>query len=152
MENRADVPGSSPSESIIVKQVGTRVWILRALGPLEGEAVSALRDAFREVLARGATDVVVDLGATSIISSVGARAVASMSDSMRSLSGALWMAAAWQEEDGYTLRPIQGPAPAAFLGISPALDRALLGDYDVDNDMNGDGLVSEAAVGGRKQR
>ena len=116
------------SEPLSVKRVGATVWIFRLLESLEHRAVPALREAFREAIERDANDVVVDLAIVGSVSDEGAAALAEMADLMRDRSGALWIAAPRPEGDGYTLRPVQEPAPDGLAGVSPALDGALAGE------------------------
>lgn len=116
-----------PAGPLTVQRVGTDVWILRLLESLEQDAVSALRDAFGEAIERDATDVVVDLGAVAIVSVEGAAAIAAMADLMHGRKGALWVAAARSDGDGYTLRPVHEPTREGLVGVSRALDDALAG-------------------------
>ena len=113
------------SEPMSVKRVGASVWILRLRESLEQRAVPALREAFREAITRDANDVVVDLATAGSVSVEGAAALAEMADLMRGRSGALWIAAPSLEGNGYTLRPVQEPAPDGLAGVNLALDDAL---------------------------
>lgn len=112
---------------VVVRRVGDAMWILRVLESLEDGTVSALHNAFRDAIERDATDVVVDLGTVSTVSAEGATTLATMVDFTQSRNGALWIAAAWPDGTGYTLRPIHEPAPAGLIGVSAALDRGWRG-------------------------
>lgn len=113
------------AERLVVRRVGGDVWILRLLSPLEGATIPALRDGFSEAIERDAVDVVVDLGAAVTVSTEGAELLAGFAELLRNRRGALWIAAAWRDGAGYTLRPIHEPGAAGLSGVSPALDSAL---------------------------
>ena len=111
--------------SVVVKRVGERSWILRPKEALEGGTVDVLRDTFLEAVDSGAQDVVVDLSDADTIAGEGAATLVAMADSMLGRGGVLWVAARWADGAGHTLRPIEEHGPDALLGVTPALDVAL---------------------------
>lgn len=130
MKTTAYAVGVQP---VAVKRIGSGVWILRLTGSLRASATSAVRDAFGRAIEQDATDIVVDLSRAATVSSEGAAQLVTLASVMRDREGSLWIAAAWPDEAGVTLRPIHEPEPAGLLGISAALDRAL-GGMDGESD------------------
>lgn len=121
----AESTGGTEECELAVTRLNAGVWILRLLEPLEGSALIALRETLRDAFASDVHDVVVDLGSVVGVSVDGAATLAVAAEIMRERGGALWVAAAWEEGAGYTLRPVNEPARGGLAGISPALDRAL---------------------------
>ena len=116
---------NGPPNALVVRQVGTSVWILRPRHALEGRLVGVLRDAFLEAVDSGAQQVVVDLSEVEMIAPQGAATLVAMADHVLARKGAFWLAATWLGGTGPALRAIEEHGPDALRGLSPALDSAL---------------------------
>jgi anti-anti-sigma regulatory factor len=116
-----------PVGALAISRIGPSAWILRVVESLETRAVPALRETFRTALENDAHDVVVDLPTAAAVSPEAAAALAEMAETMSARGGALWIAAPRPGGDGYTLRPVQRAAPDGLVGVSRALDVALVG-------------------------
>lgn len=116
---------SSPvTQRVSTTQVGTSVWILRPEAPLELEVLSYLRRAFRETLAGGARDVVVDLSYGFTFGKGAAATLAAMADEMIARDGVLWISVPWPDGNGFTLRPIRNSGTDGLADVEAVLSGA----------------------------
>lgn len=95
------------TDRISTTRVGTSVWILRPEESLGEEALDDLRRAFREILAQGARDVVIDMSVDVALTASATAALGAMADTMIARDGVLWISSPWSEGEGFTLRPIR---------------------------------------------
>jgi hypothetical protein len=108
-----------------VTHVAGAVWMLAPHAVLVGETAAALESAYREALALGARDVVVDLGRHCPIDSDGASAIVGMAREMLERGSSLWLASTWPDGRGHTLRPLREVGLEHMRGVSGELDEAL---------------------------
>lgn len=105
-------------------RVGTSVWILRPETALERETLGDLRRAFRETLAQGARDVVVDLSYGFTFGTGAAATLGAMADEMIARDGVLWISVTWPDGNGFTLRPIRNSDTDGLTDVGAVLSRA----------------------------
>lgn len=105
-------------------RVGTSVWILRPETALEREALGDLRRAFRDTLAQGARDVVVDLSHGFTIGTGAAATLGAMADEMIARDGVLWISVPRPDGNGFTLRPIRDSGTDELTDVGAVLSRA----------------------------
>jgi hypothetical protein len=106
-------------------RVARAVWILAPRAVRAGATVEALESAYRETLALGARDVVVDLGRHCPIDRAGASAIVALAKGMLERDSTLWLASTWQDGRGHTLRPLREVGFEHLRGVSSELDEAL---------------------------
>jgi hypothetical protein len=110
------------TDRISTTRVGASVWILRPEEELDEEALGDLHRAFREILARGARDVVIDMSVDVALSSSAAAALGAMADTMIARDGVLWISIPWSEGEGFTLKPIRSSGIEGLGDVRAALD------------------------------